>query len=494
MKDERRIYEDLPKKELDDYWATRPKYEVGQQGYASNSSGRSEVLDTGASGSGTSNNNSNPSTDQREPPIRRETGAWGAFGSDFPEAPPAYSLEASEPVSAANAAVPTQVPSSVQEASSVTTSASFPSNQSPGTPGEAIGVHRSSSYNTSPGPQDSNHGTAGLGRASTYSPPSSAPTSSHPPFIAVSQNSPSSSAGFTPRRYAPPTTPPPRTSSPLRPSNAFPRPPVHSSSSPSVPNANSSQGTPTTPLPYVPYRRPPAVANSTAPTSSSGSSLPQDFANSMNMGVTSSGLNSPPTGNAVMPGSGGVSTSFSSPMLQPTGGSRSSSSAYSYPMVSGYFTGTPSSTVASSNHSNTSYSDSTSGSPYSPGIHSAAYAKPTVSGPTWSPPNVPPPMQTGPASLSGASVPSIPPAPSITPITGPGPANPPVPPSDPPNLQHMGGQTQSQALTSPYPASSNSNSNSPFPSPGLGPSTSGPLLPPRPSGEPGGTVAQQSMF
>lgn len=498
MKDERRVYEDLPKKELDDYWATRPKYEISQQGYASNSGGRSEALDAGASGSSTSNNNSTPFTDQRQPPIRRDTGAWGAFGSDFTEAPPAYSLEASETISAAGAAAPTSLPSVVQEASSVTTSVSFSSNQSPGTPGEAIGVHRSSSYNSAPGPQNSNHGAVGVGRASTYSPPSSAPPNNHSPFIPVSQNSPLSSVGFSPRRYAPPATPPPRTSSPLRPSNALPRPPVRPPSSSSVPSSNSLQGASTPPLPYVPYRRPSA---GTAPTSSSGSSLPQDFANSMNLGAAGSGPNSPPTGNTAILGSVGVSPGLSNPMLQPIGGSGSSSSANSYPMASGSSTGNPSSSVVSSNSLNASYFGSGSGSSYRPGIPSAADAKATVSGSTWSPPSVPPPMQTGPASLSGASVPSILPVPDIAPsITVPGPANPPVPPQS----HYPGGpmpQTQSQAWTSPYPASSlyqanasNSNSNSPFPSPGLGPSTSGPPLPPKPSGEPGGFVALQSMF
>lgn len=258
MRDSRRVYEELPKKELDDYWASRPKYEdpMGAGGSGSGSGGGGGYAATAsASVSGPTASGSNAQTPTNEaastsaapkPPVRKETGAWGAFGDDMgDDGPPPYTLEAEEPeeptaASPAAAAPSTPAAAAVSPSNAQPAGSNASSNIQVSLPGP--GVHRASSYagSSNSASYNQNQGATGLGRATSYSPGGA-----------------SASAASTRPTFAPPSMPPPgRTSSPLQPPV---RPPVH----PSSPLANSgsighSPASSISSLPYLPYngRRP----------------------------------------------------------------------------------------------------------------------------------------------------------------------------------------------------------------------------------------------
>ncbi|KAG8764379.1 hypothetical protein FRC16_008422, partial [Serendipita sp. 398] len=139
MKDERRVYEDLPKKELDDYWATRPKYETFQAFAASSSSNNQSELpylsgggESSSAGSSSVTNTGGGSVSapkkaepERKTPMRSQTGAWGALMDDEEGAPPPYTLEADEmpaspvsvvPAPSSTAAATTSAPSTTNTA------------------------------------------------------------------------------------------------------------------------------------------------------------------------------------------------------------------------------------------------------------------------------------------------------------------------------------------------------------------------------------------
>ncbi|KAG8730572.1 hypothetical protein FRC12_020192, partial [Ceratobasidium sp. 428] len=100
LKGEKHLYEDLPRKELAEYWSTRPQYEERQQEESSggsSSAGASASASAGAggsgSGSGTGSGSGGPSLAPARAPTRSLT-------ADFGDAPPPYSLEPSTPTAA----------------------------------------------------------------------------------------------------------------------------------------------------------------------------------------------------------------------------------------------------------------------------------------------------------------------------------------------------------------------------------------------------------
>ncbi|KAG8836290.1 hypothetical protein FRC17_007440 [Serendipita sp. 399] len=296
MKDERRVYEDLPKKELDDYWATRPKYEIVQETYASSSNQQSELpyLSGGGGGSSSVANTaaaapvSTPASTakipERKDPMRKNTGAWGLLmGDDEEGAPPPYSLEAIEDVpvvttpatvatgttatatatatvtATATATTPTPV-ATPSAASNVTAPTTSPSVVQPGggpTPSSnagipvsspsGVGVQRVSSY-AAPSP-NANQGATGLGRSSTYTPTSTQ---------SITNSSPARPL-FAPPSFAPPSTAPPRPTSAMSHSSTGSvtqqRPPIHPAS-PLAAGSSSSTGVSTPPLSQSPYKKP----------------------------------------------------------------------------------------------------------------------------------------------------------------------------------------------------------------------------------------------
>ncbi|KAG9078548.1 hypothetical protein FS749_009420 [Ceratobasidium sp. UAMH 11750] len=111
LKGEKHLYEDLPRKELAEYWSTRPQYEERQQEEPSGSSsggGASASASGGPSASGSGGSAS------LAPPARAPTRSMTA---DFGDAPPPYSLEPETPTAASSgAAVFTAEPESVAPA------------------------------------------------------------------------------------------------------------------------------------------------------------------------------------------------------------------------------------------------------------------------------------------------------------------------------------------------------------------------------------------
>lgn len=354
MKDERRVYEELPKKELDDYWANRPRYEnTGSAAYSSGSR-PSEVGSTGqGSGSGSSAgagsgssaaptaavgaSSGGASTGVR-PPVRQNTGAWGGIMDEKDEAaPPPYTLEAlSDPVettttttsnAAASSGAPASSPIRNNEAENTSTR--------PGAPTP----HRASSYSAPPtAPPTQNQGATGLGRATSYS-PASVSSSSGIPTVSITSGTPSNSStpvtnanqtrpSFAPPTFAPPSSAPPgglgssvsSNSSLVGPSSSsnlsqqLPatqsplRPPIHPASPlagpTNVSRPTSGASTPISHQSYSPHQAPGSLPINSSPTSN----LAQNFSTSMSLGP----------GPALGPGSSGSSSSAPhSPLGQP---------------------------------------------------------------------------------------------------------------------------------------------------------------------------------
>ncbi|KAG9094943.1 hypothetical protein FRC06_010317 [Ceratobasidium sp. 370] len=98
LKGEKHLYEDLPRKELVEYWSTRPHYEERQQEEPSgSSSGGGASANAGASGSGGGGGSGSGGGLSLTPPVRAPTRSMTA---DFGDAPPPYSLEPETPTAA----------------------------------------------------------------------------------------------------------------------------------------------------------------------------------------------------------------------------------------------------------------------------------------------------------------------------------------------------------------------------------------------------------
>ncbi|KAG8736132.1 hypothetical protein FRC10_009664 [Ceratobasidium sp. 414] len=110
LKGEKHLYEDLPRKELAEYWGTRPHYEERQQEEPGSSPGGGASAGASASG-GASGSGGGLSL---APPVRAPTRSMTA---DFGDAPPPYTLEPQTPAAAnSGAAVFTAEPESVPPA------------------------------------------------------------------------------------------------------------------------------------------------------------------------------------------------------------------------------------------------------------------------------------------------------------------------------------------------------------------------------------------
>ena len=512
MRDERRVFEELPKKELDDYWATRPRYEEPTEGSGAGASGSGSGNGSGYKSSGSTSaiapeqsstgGNSSTVAAGRLPPVRSDTGAWGAFGLDEPdEAPPSYTLEATEtPEPAAvsattntlapNVATPTAVsPATTASAPEVppthqplTPSSNTPTSSQSASSG--AGVHRTSSYTPSSSSSNAQHqGATGVGRASTYSasrplfaPPSTPPPNRIPSTLPPHARPPvhPSSPLATPAVHeAPHPTPAVHPPSPL--ASSEPVRPTYSSSSlssslsyltigsvppvaPNMPQPDPSPIRANTPQPPVGFAIPPSGV----------SGFPQVNTNFHSMGKPC--INSPIIPQQTTCGASPVAPQVGAPFWSTAG-------SPTPPLASGYFhTG-----------ANTSYGAGGAGPPI------GAQASGIISNPTWSTPtpqaaptwpgshpgpSFPPPMHGQPGVSSAFSPPYPPASPSSSSSSC---AKPPVgPPSFPPpnwNVVHSHpgqGSPPTAFSGAGYPSG-------PYPS-------NPPHLPPRPPNAPGGGV------
>ncbi|KIM32722.1 hypothetical protein M408DRAFT_62262 [Serendipita vermifera MAFF 305830] len=533
MRDSRRVYEELPKKELDDYWASRPKYEdpMGAGGSGSGSGGGGGYAATAsASVSGPTASGSNAQTPTNEaastsaapkPPVRKETGAWGAFGDDMgDDGPPPYTLEAEEPeeptaASPAAAAPSTPAAAAVSPSNAQPAGSNASSNIQVSLPGP--GVHRASSYagSSNSASYNQNQGATGLGRATSYSPGGA-----------------SASAASTRPTFAPPSMPPPgRTSSPLQPPV---RPPVH----PSSPLANSgsighSPASSISSLPYLPYNgRRPSMGTTPPVTSPNtgyfgGSISPAGYGTpptAQNMPLP---VNASPSHNSAPLAPGGFTVNINSPNtgIQPDAYQGSTSQPVQSPATGGtsYNPATMSWNPAASQAGGTPYNPAamswspgnpqptapTSGATgyYAAGTHATygagnatgAQSSGVASNPVWSTSaQATPGWNNTPSAYPGSTGPSAPnPTPGFAPPMH-------APPSMPPpgSSSYPGGPTGTasfppQDWNSPYSASSSgSGPSTPFagssqPGPYNNNNNNAPALPPRPGqpGQPGGFVA-----
>ncbi|CCA77856.1 hypothetical protein PIIN_00503 [Serendipita indica DSM 11827] len=300
MRDERRIHADFPKKQIDDYWATRPKYETLEAAYSSASGLSASTASIVAGGSGSSSSQAVPSNSSLtpasgsnvapivaeatqsgpKPPVRKDTGSWGVFGIDDTDGPPPYSLETDFPSSPVVTTASTAVNATTIAPNPIAgTQPAIGASPNLGTvaSGSPLGanVHRASSYSAGSG--NTSEGATGLGRSSTYSPSSAHSGASASGSTASTPNRPI----FAPPTFAPPSSRPSSSaSSPLRPPE---RPPVHPSS-PLAGPSTGSVGSSTPPQTYSPYQRPGTLSSPPGtPSVGHPSSLPQQFATSMNI-------------------------------------------------------------------------------------------------------------------------------------------------------------------------------------------------------------------
>ena len=555
MRDERRIHADFPKKQIDDYWATRPKYETVEAAYSSASglSASTAYVGAGGSGSGSGSSSSQPvpnippsasasassaipavaeaTQSGPKPPVRKDTDGWGVFGIDETDGPPPYSLETEFPSSPVQATAPVTTSASNTATGTANTNtqpsiAVAPPDNSSVSNSYPLGanVHRASSY--SAGSANAGEGATGLGRSSTYSPSSAYSGASASGPTASSPNRPM----FAPPMFAPPSTRPPGSPSPLRPTEA---PPVHPAS-PLAGASTGSVGILTPPQTYSPYKRPGTLSSAPGTPSVGSTSLPQQFAASMNISsplpalAPSSTTNTEPTALYNPAFAPHVTPMSHSPtMVAPysTGGSVSGAGMYhsdpANPSVAVSAAGTPGGFVAPthgqgpSSSWNTPASSSSGDGGYfgggfggtnpAPGSsNTGAGGLPSAPSSHWASPSMPPPIHPPQAGTStypttqqwnasnttpGFATPGS----SFVPPQGPSHY---APPTAPPMSIFAGAGGAGVAGTSTQ------NWTSPYPSPGGGPGPSTgpyspPALPPRPPGgpgQPGGFVAPPSKY
>ncbi|KAG8859974.1 hypothetical protein FRB91_005572 [Serendipita sp. 411] len=550
MKDERRVYEDLPKKELDDYWATRPKYETFQAFAASSSSNNQSELpylsgggESSSAGSSSVTNTGGGSVSapkkaepERKTPMRSQTGAWGALMDDEEGAPPPYTLEADEmpaspvsvvPAPSSTAAATTSAPSTTNTATtapSIAPSVTSPTPSSTtGTPASSthgVGVHRTSSY-AAPS-SNPNQGATGLGRATTYTPTSSQTTNTQ------SVSTPTSARPlFAPPSFAPPSTAPPRPNS----ASAHHRPPIHPASSlagSSTPPTQSPYKGPGS-LPMHPGMSPnPSATNVThhLANMSIGSSGHNTYTNPNPANIPSHPTGPNPAGGyhptLVGSATGSMpSTPGAGPNYPPA------STATPHGPTGGFVVPTPTQQNATSPWGGqaqpNSYMSAGQGLPFGGGGSTPGGVQPAGVGHSQSPAHPWNPPSSGPtqqqewinplAGSSSATAGSYPPAHGFTspvpgavtpigqPTTYPGqpssyptssgaetPSSYPLPGGGPTTSSYPGvAANSSQGWTSAYPAPGS------YPPPGVGPITgvNPPTLPPRPpQGQPGGSQNQ----